>query len=65
MSLQCSWIAKRNPPPCKMHNESLVRIAIPIDRNVPDLGVVECYVCPVSRAVVDELKDAKTTISNG
>jgi len=56
MSSQCSWKANANPPACELHNELLVLAAIPIDEHVRNLGVVNCYICPVSKAVVNESK---------
>ena len=63
MSPQCSWKAGSDPPVCEVHDELLVQTVIPIDRNAPALGVLPCYVCPVSKDVVNEFKKTKP-ISN-
>ena len=65
MSTQCSWKTNSNPPVCQVHNELLIKTTIPIDEDAPDIGVVICYVCPVSKAVVNELKKTESTIVNG
>jgi hypothetical protein len=43
-------------PVCGVHNVSLVQIRIPIDSNAPGLGRITCYVCSVSRTVIQEGK---------
>jgi hypothetical protein len=42
------------PPICGVHNVALAHDTVPIDANIPHLGQITCYVCPVSHKVVEE-----------
>jgi hypothetical protein len=48
-----------NPLICGVHNVAVVQRQILIDSNAPELGRITCYMCPVSRAVVREVKGFK------
>jgi hypothetical protein len=52
----CFARADLNPPECAVHNAPLLPRQIPIDGNAPELGLIACHICPVSRAVVLEPK---------
>jgi hypothetical protein len=54
MMQQC--YVKKDPkqPVCAVHNVVLEQNRISIDSNAPGLGQITCYLCPVSRAVVQE-----------
>jgi len=39
-----------------VHNVALVQNQISIDSNAPGLGHITCYICPVSHAVVLDVK---------
>jgi hypothetical protein len=41
-------------PRCGVHNVVLERITVPIDEYAPYLGLITCYLCPVSLSVVQE-----------
>jgi catabolite regulation protein CreA len=45
-----------NLPVCGTHNVALKQQQISIDSNAPSLGRITCYVCPISRSVVKELR---------
>jgi catabolite regulation protein CreA len=47
-----------NIPLCSMHNVALKQQQIAIDSNAPSLGRVTCFVCPISRSVVREMRGA-------
>jgi hypothetical protein len=56
MTEPCFKKMDSNTPVCGVHLQVLVKYRIAIDVNAPELGSVDCLVCPVSRAVVRELK---------
>jgi len=56
MPVFCFVIKGTNPPACGIHNALLLRTQVSIDPNVPQLGYVTCFRCPVSRAVVNEIR---------
>ena len=59
MAESCFIKKDSNPPFCGVHNVALVQHQITIDSNAPSLGHVTCYRCPVSQAVVLEVKKNK------
>lgn len=54
---QCFSRKESNPPFCAVHRVAVVQKQIPIDEFAPQLGRVTCSMCPVSRAVVREVRD--------
>jgi len=56
MTEPCFQLKGSNPPICGVHRVVLAQEKVPIDRNAPGLGHITCYVCPVSHAVVQEVK---------
>jgi hypothetical protein len=54
MGPQCFLKKDSNPPLCGVHNLPVTRESIPIDPDVPDLGRITCFVCPVSRKVLSD-----------
>jgi hypothetical protein len=56
MQVLCFEKKNSNQSVCGVHNVALVQNRIPIDSNAPGLGCITCYVCAVSRAVVQEGK---------
>jgi hypothetical protein len=63
MSVMCFQKTDSNTLVCGVHNVALVENRIPIDPNAPGLGRITCYVCSVSRAVVEEGKRSYARIS--
>jgi catabolite regulation protein CreA len=62
MPVMCFQKKDSDHPVCGIHNVSLVQNRIAIDPNAPGLGAVTCYVCAISRTVVQEGK--RTYASN-
>ena len=56
MAEQCFRKKNSDPPVCGLHNVALVQNRISIDSNAPGLGHITCYICPVSHAVVLDVK---------
>jgi hypothetical protein len=56
MAVLCFPKKGSNQLVCGIHNVALVENQIPIDSNAPQLGRITCFVCEVSRAVVEEEK---------
>ena len=56
MPVFCFLYKGSNPPICGIHNAPLVREQVSIDPNVPQLREVTCFRCPVSQAIVNEVK---------
>jgi hypothetical protein len=54
---QCFKKNRSNPPVCGVHNVPLVQNKISIDPNVPGLGHINCFRCPVSHAVVPDAEE--------
>jgi hypothetical protein len=54
MAQQCFEKKDIQTPVCGVHNVALQQNQISIDSNAPGLGQITCYLCPVSRAVVQE-----------
>jgi hypothetical protein len=48
-----------DPPICGVHEVSVVQRQIPIDPDVPFLGVIPCYVCPVGHQVLADPERSK------
>jgi hypothetical protein len=63
MTESCFKKKVSNPPVCGVHNVAIVKRQISIDSNAPELGQINCYICPVSRAVVREVMGFKTRSS--
>jgi hypothetical protein len=55
MPVVCFLSKGSNPPACGVHNTPLIKAQVSIDQNVPQIGQVTCFRCPVSRAVVHEI----------
>ena len=58
MPVLCYQKPDSNQPLCGVHNVVLVQNQIPIDANAPALGRITCFVCAVSRTVVQERKES-------
>jgi hypothetical protein len=56
MPVLCMQKKDSNLPLCTLHNVLLKQQEVPIDSNAPSLGRITCYVCPISRSVVRELR---------
>jgi catabolite regulation protein CreA len=56
MPVMCFQKKDSNQTVCGVHNVPLVQNRIAIDPNAPGLGLVTCYICAVSRSVVQEGK---------
>jgi hypothetical protein len=56
MPVFCFLNKGSNPPACGIHNTTLVKTQISIDPNVPYIGQITCFRCPVSRAIVNEIR---------
>jgi hypothetical protein len=56
MAESCFTRKGSNPPFCGVHNVALVQHQISIDSDAPGLGRITCYRCPVSQAVVLDVK---------
>lgn len=56
MPVFCFQNKGSNPPVCGIHNAPLLMAQISIDQNVPQIGPITCFRCPVTRAVVQELR---------
>jgi hypothetical protein len=56
MQVLCMQKKDSSMPLCNMHNVALKQQQIAIDSNAPSLGRITCYVCPISRSVVRELR---------
>jgi hypothetical protein len=54
MPVLCMLKNDSNLPVCAVHNVPLKQDRISIDPNAPALGRITCYVCPISRTVVEE-----------
>jgi hypothetical protein len=54
MGSACYVKKNSNPLRCGAHDVVLVQRTFPIDQNAPSLGLVSCYVCPVSKEVVSD-----------
>ena len=54
MGPSCYVKKQSNPPWCGVHSVALQKITLPVDEYAPYLGLVTCYVCPVSHSVVTE-----------
>jgi hypothetical protein len=54
MAPRCFRKKESNPPACGLHNVTLEHRVIAIDENVPLLGRVICFVCPVSGSVLGD-----------
>ena len=52
----CNQKVNSTLPLCNMHNVMLKQHQIAIDAYAPSLGRITCYVCPISRTVVRELR---------
>ena len=53
---QCFTNYDSNPPVCGVHKVTVIEKQIPIDALAPELGSVVCNLCPVSQAVVREVR---------
>jgi hypothetical protein len=62
MGFQCFRKKESDPPVCGLHNVPLVEIVVSIDQNAPNLGTVDCYVCPVSNTVIRDLEELKPPV---
>jgi len=64
MTEQCFSSRGSYPPVCEVHKVAVVQRQVSIDQFAPNLGRVTCSLCPVSRAVVREVRSvhAKRTI---
>jgi hypothetical protein len=49
----CFQKVNSKEPICGAHNAVLVQKRLPIDPNAPGLGQITCYICAVTRVVVD------------
>ena len=58
MPVMCFQKMDSDHPICGVHNVTLVQNRIAIDSNAPGLGIVSCYMCAISRTVVQERKRA-------
>jgi hypothetical protein len=58
MQVFCNQKTDSNLPLCAVHNVALRQNQIAIDANAPALGRITCYVCPISRTVVREMRRA-------
>jgi len=58
MPVLCVQKKDSNLPLCGIHNVALKQNQIAIDANAPSLGRITCYVCPISRSVVREMRGA-------
>jgi hypothetical protein len=58
MAVQCFQKKGSNPPVCGLHEVEFVQRQVSIDPNAPGLGRVICSLCPVSRSVVREVREA-------
>jgi hypothetical protein len=58
MPVMCFQKKDLNQTVCGVHNVPLVQKRIAVDPNAPGLGIVSCYMCNVSRTVVQEGKRA-------
>jgi hypothetical protein len=56
MREQCFSRNDSNPPVCGVHQVAVVQRQVSIDPNAPGLGRVTCSMCPVSKAVVREVR---------
>jgi hypothetical protein len=56
MPVLCYHKSDTNPPLCGVHNVALVQNQFPIDAFAPQLGQITCFVCAVSRNVVQVRK---------
>jgi hypothetical protein len=54
MGKPCFKARDSNPPECGVHGALLTLTTVPIDRNAPNLGMVRCLVCPLTKQVVSE-----------
>lgn len=54
MPVACYETKNSNQPVCGKHKVPLIKNQIPIDMYAPGLGRIDCYICPVSRAVARE-----------
>jgi hypothetical protein len=58
MPVMCFQKMDSNQIVCGVHNVPLIQKRIAVDPNAPGLGVVTCFICIVSRRVVQEGKRA-------
>jgi hypothetical protein len=56
MPVLCMLKSDSRVPRCAVHDVLLKKEQISIDSNAPQLGRIDCYVCPISRSVVHEEK---------
>lgn len=54
MTEPCVWKTNSIPPVCGVHGVNLLQSAIPIDPSAPHLGMITCYVCPISLIILRE-----------
>ena len=65
MTGSCFKKKDTSPPVCGVHNVTVSEHRISIDSNAPGLGQVICFLCPVSRAVVDEEEKMQAKSNTG
>jgi hypothetical protein len=49
-------VRKKNSiqPVCGVHGANLTQCTIPIDPNAPHIGMITCYMCPISQNVIQD-----------
>jgi len=64
MPAMCFQKKDSDRPICGVHGTVLVLSRISIDSNAPGLGHIDCLVCSVSRAVVEDRKQKPARYEN-
>jgi hypothetical protein len=61
MGVSCYVKKQSRLPRCGVHDVVLEQVTIPIDEYAPHLGLVTCYVCPISLSVLEEAETKPNT----
>lgn len=57
MAKRCFLLRGSNPAMCAVHSALLMVVRVPLDQDGPDLGTMECLMCPLTNKIVSEFEN--------